>query len=162
MTKMLSRYIRIKRGLGGDKTRGFAGAGWPLCEQTERGGYCWEWPLSCSGLEMAQDNKDDEQHMKITHTNSQTLYHGTYHGTALLPPHLVVLICRLAPQDKHELLHHTEAGEDHGGRGDVEQRDPAHLCQLGLDRHTSEAMWHQIGRKHYKELCFSLVMIERD
>lgn len=36
------------------------------------GGYCWEWPLSSSRLEMAQNNEDDELHMKITHTDSQT------------------------------------------------------------------------------------------
>lgn len=53
----------------------------------------------------------------------------------LPPTHLIVLIRCLTPQDVHKLLHHTEASEDHSGRGDIQQCHPPHLCQLGLQRH---------------------------
>lgn len=98
---------------------------------------------------------------KHYHDGNRKVNTCTVHSTALLPTHLVVLIRRLAPQDKHELLHHTEAGEHHGGRGDIEQRDPAHLCQLGLDRHT---LVRPCGTKQEgytpRKLCFTLIMIK--
>lgn len=89
-----------------------------------------ETPWVRGGAAAREGDQDVQDPVPSKHVKEVVEGRAVHHEEAL-----VVLIRRLAPQDEHELLHHTEAGEDHGGRGDVEQRDPAHLCQLGLAKH---------------------------